>query len=351
MKLNRVIKYSEAIRESLLQSMNKNKKIILMGLGITDPKGVFGTTVGLERIFGADRVLETPTSENAMTGIAIGASIQKFPVVLTHQRVEFSLLSMEQIINQAAKWFFMSAGQKSIPIVIRLIIGRGWGQGPQHSQSLEVLFSHIPGLKVICPSNAYDAKGLLNASIIDPNPIIFFEHRWLHDTTSYVPSKFYLEDLNKAKVIKKGTMITLISFSYGVISCIKSFNFLKKNNISAEILDLRVLNPIDKKTILKSVKKTGRVIIVDNGWTTYGVSAEIMSLISENIFPFLKEQPYRIGNKQTSMPSTRFLAKYCYINEYDICKLTAKILKKNINLNELDKYVKDVPDNNFRGPF
>lgn len=351
MKSKRTIKFSDSIRESIYQSMSKNKNIILMGLGITDPKGVFGTTLGLEKKFGKNRIIETPTSENAITGIAIGASIQNIPVILTHQRVEFALLSMEQIINQAAKWFFMSAREKSIPIVIRLIIGKGWGQGPQHSQSLEVLFSHIPGLKVVCPSNAYDAKGLLNASINDPNPVIFFEHRWLHNTIDYVPKNYYLEDLNKARIIKKGSMITLISFSYGVFNCIKSYNYLKKYNISVEIIDLRILSPLDKKTILSSVKKTGRVIIVDNGWPTYGISAEIMSIITENIFEYLKGKPYRIGNKQTSMPSSKSLAKHCYVNEYHICKLVSKMLSKNLNLKELDRYDKDVPDQNFKGPF
>ena len=151
--------FAEAINEALVMSMKKNKNVLLIGLGVDDPKGIFGTTKGINKIFKKERVFDFPTAENAMTGIAIGSSLMGMRPVITHQRVEFSLLAMEQIINQAAKWFFMNAGQKSVPLVIRLIIGRGWGQGPQHSQSLESIFAHIPGLKIVCPSSPLSAKG------------------------------------------------------------------------------------------------------------------------------------------------------------------------------------------------
>jgi pyruvate dehydrogenase E1 component beta subunit len=150
-------------------------------LGVTDPKGVFGTTTGLEEKFGSNRVFDMPTSENAMTGIGIGVSLNGFRPVMTHQRLDFALLSLDQIINNAAKWRFMFGGTRGVPITIRLIIGRGWGQGPTHSQNLHALFSHIPGLKVVMPSTAKDAKGLLLSSIFDPDPVIFLENRWLHN--------------------------------------------------------------------------------------------------------------------------------------------------------------------------
>ena len=185
----RKLKFNEAIKESTSLMMRKDKNVILVGLGVSDPKGIFGTTSNLHKIYGPKRVFDIPISENAITGIIIGASINKLKPILTHQRVEFSLLSIEQIFNQAAKLFYMTGGQINVPIVIRIIIGRGWGNGAQHSQSLESIFSHIPGLKVISPSNAYDAKGLLSASIQENNPVIFLEHRWLHNTTSFVPKK------------------------------------------------------------------------------------------------------------------------------------------------------------------
>ena len=174
MPKKRILSFSQAINEALEQSMTKDKNVILMGLGVDDPKGVFGTTQNLHKKFKKDRVFDMPTCENSFTGFAIGLAIEGKKPVIVHQRVEFSLLSIDQIINQAAKWFYMSGGQKPIPLVIRLIIGRGWGQGPQHSQSLEAIFAHIPGLKVVCPTNPYNAKGLLIASIKDKNPVIFF---------------------------------------------------------------------------------------------------------------------------------------------------------------------------------
>jgi acetoin:2,6-dichlorophenolindophenol oxidoreductase subunit beta len=351
-KTDRNISFAEAINESLFQSMKKNKNLVLMGLGITDPKAIFGTTKSLLKIFGPKRVIETPTSENAITGIAIGSAINNNPVVLTHQRVEFALLSMDQIINQAAKWYFMTAKKKSVPIVIRLVIGRGWGQGPQHSQTLEVLFSHIPGLKVVCPFSAYDAKGMLNSAINDKNPVIFFEHRWLHQTTSFVPKKYYEINLDKAKVIKKGSSITLISFSFGVIECLKASEILNNFSIKCEIIDLRVLHNLDKKTIIKSVKKTKKVIIIDNGWSKYGISSEIMSLIIEEIGLDLDYKPIRLGNMQTSLPSSRYLAKFWYLNHKDIVKEACKIFKINFNkLNIKNDEINDVPNKQFTGPF
>ena len=314
--MKKIITFSRSIYEALDYCLSKQKKIILMGLGVNDPKGVFNTTTNLYKKH-KNKVYDLPVAENGFTGIGLGLSIRKYRVVITHQRVEFSLLSFEQIINQIAKWFFMSAGKVSIPIVIRLIIGKGWGQGPQHSQSLESLFSHIPGLKVVAPSNAHDAKGMMISSIEDVNPVIFFEHRWLHDTKSKVPKGNFRTNLNKAKIIKKGKDITIISFSYSVIEMIKANNFLKKNKypIDAELIDLRSLRPIDKETILKSVKKTKKVLVIDNGMITCGISAEILSIISENLNERIICK--RIGVKDMPIPSSRYLADGLY-PEYDI---------------------------------
>ena len=353
----RKLKYSDSIREALFSSMKSNKKTILVGLGITDPKGVFGTTKDLLKYFGKKRVIEMPTSENAMTGIAIGAAIKGLRPIITHQRVEFALLSMEQIINQAAKWHFMTAGKQKVPLVIRLIIGKGWGQGPQHSQSQEVLFSHIPGLKVVAPSNAYDAKGMMMQSIKDNNPVIFFEHRWLHEITGFVPKKNYTVSINKAKIVKKGIHITVVSYSEALIQVMRAYNFLKTQNIFIDLIDLRSLRPLDTSTIIKSVKKTGKLLVVDNGWTTFGVSAEIISVVTEKVFKTLKLPPARIGIKNCPIPSSRELAKYCYLNTSSIIQkiedMTKKIDKKNKNLflRKINQINSDVPYANFKGPF
>lgn len=353
----RKIKFNEAIRESLFQSMKLNKNVILFGLGVTDPKGVFGTTIGLKEEFGSNRVFEIPASENAITGVAIGAAIKGAKCILVHQRVEFSLLSMEQIINQAAKFNFMSGGKINVPLVIRLIIGKGWGQGPQHSQSLENIFASVPGLKVVSPSNAYDAKGMMINSIKQNSPVIFFEHRWLHDIEDFVPKNIYRVRLDKAKIINKGNDISIISFSEALVQVSKLKNILIKNNINPEIIDLRSLRPIDKKTILKSLKKTRKVLVVDNSWTTLGISSEILSIISESGIK-LRHKPVRIGIKEIPIPSSRSLAEKVYLNPLIILRNILKITKKKIKSSDLSTFKKklkliktDVPDIFFKGPF
>ena len=352
----REITLAESINEALIMSMKKNKNVLLIGLGVDDPKGIFGTTKGIDKIFSKEkRVFDFPTAENAMTGIAIGSSIAGMKPVIVHQRVEFSLLSIEQIINQAAKWFFMNGGQKSIPIVIRLIIGRGWGQGPQHSQSLEPLFAHIPGLKVVSFSTPHNAKGILLAAIEDLNPVISFEHRWLHDIKGHVPKKYYKEPIDKAKVLKKGSKISLIASSYMVIECLRGASILKDYSISAEVIDIQSLRPLDIKTLVKSARKTKRIIIVDNGGMSYGISSEIIAKIYEELSP--KERSSiiikRIGPPDNPVPSTRALAKYCYPNYINIVDEAKKMLK--IKITSLKKYDDkiplDQPNKNFMGPF
>ncbi len=347
--------FTEAINQALIMSMKKDRNVILIGLGVDDPKGIFDTTKGIDKIFKKNRVFDFPTSENAMTGIAIGSSLIGMRPVITHQRVEFSLLAMEQIINQAAKWFFMHAGQKSVPLVIRLIIGRGWGQGPQHSQSLESLFAHIPGLKIVCPSTPTSAKGLLISSIEDNNPVIFFEHRWLHLMRDTVKKAYFKLPIGKAAILKKGKDVTIISSSYMIVECLRSSKILNDYSINAEILDLCSLRPLDINTIMRSVKKTKKVLVVDNGMMSYGISAEIMAKIYENLK--LSDQKKiklkRIGLLDAPIPSSRELAKYSYPNYLTICKSVGKLLNKN--LKNLKRHVKkvpnDQPNNKFMGPF
>jgi len=355
MQNKRNILFTEAINEALVMSMKKNKNILLVGLGVDDPKGIFGTTTGIKKIFKKERVFDFPTSENAMTGIAIGSSLVGMRPVITHQRVEFSLLAMEQIINQAAKWFFMSAGKKSVPIVIRLIIGRGWGQGPQHSQSLESIFAHIPGLKIVCPSSPFSAKGLLISSIEDNNPIIFFEHRWLHVMKGFVSKKNYKLPIGKASILKKGKHITIISSSYMIVESLRSAKILKNYSISVEVLDLQSLRPLDVSTIIKSVKKTKKVLIVDNGMMSYGISSEIIAKIYENLeHKEIKNIIVkRVGLLDSPIPSSNELAKHHYPDYITICKVIGKLFNKN--LKELNKFEmkksSDQPNSNFMGPF
>ena len=340
----------ESINKAIKDSMQKDKKVVLMGLGVDDPKGVFGTTLDIHKKF-KNQVFDLPTSENSFTGFALGLATSGFKPIIVHQRVEFSLLSIEQIFNQIAKWFFMSAGKVNVPIVIRLIIGKGWGQGPQHSQSLEAIFSHIPGLKVVSPTTPNNTYWLLKESIKDKNPVIFFEHRWLHGTYGKIENKNKFK-IGKGIFEKLGKDITLISYSYSIIECIKAEKFLKKNyNINCEILNLLSLRPIDKEKILKTAKKTKRVLIVDNGMTKYGISAEVISLIHENIRE--KVITKRMGVFDGPIPSTVSLAKYCYPESNYISDQILKMLKikKKVDHKILLRKNTDQPDSNFSGPF
>ena len=351
----RQLKFFQSINEALSQSMSRNSKVLIMGLGVDDPKGIFGTTHGLKEKFGLSRVFDMPTAENCMTGVAIGVSLSGFRPVLIHQRVEFALLSMEQIINQAAKWYYMNAGQMNVPLVIRIIVGRGWGNGPQHTQSLESLFSNIPGLKVISPSNPKDAKGLLISSIEDKNPVIFFENRWLYETYGNVPKNYYKVPIGKCNILKKGKDITLVSNSYMALECLNASKVLKRIGINVEVIDLRTLRPLDSKTILKSVKKTKKLLVIDNGWPQYGISSEVISVVSE-IFSKKKIniQLDRLSIADVPIPSSRSLTKHCYPNPYLISKKIFNILnKKDKKLKKLFKSnnLHDVPDKNFKGPF
>ena len=355
LKNKRQIYVHESINEALKLSMLKDKKVVILGLGVDDPKGIFGTTKKLSKIFKKNRIFEFPTAENAMTGIAIGSSLMGFKPVITHQRVEFSLLSIEQIINQAAKWYFMTGGKKSVPMVIRLIIGRGWGQGPQHAQSLETLFAHIPGLKVVSISSPYNAKGLLISAIEDPNPVILFEHRWVHELKGDVPKKLYKCKLDRALIALKGRDITLISSSYMLVECLRSAQILKQNSISVEVVDIQCLRPLDKTTIVNSVKKTKNALIVDNGGITYGISAEIISSIYDNLNSKEKKEINikRIGLSDNPIPSSKYLAKYCYPDFKDIITNILLLLNKKIkiNYNEFKNVPSDQPNKKFMGPF
>ncbi len=350
----REIKYSEAILEATDFCLGEDSSVLVVGLGVPDPKGIFGTTSGLQEKYGDHRVMDMPLSENGMTGIITGASLNGFRPILTHQRVEFALLSIEQIVNQAAKWFYMNAGQQSVPIVIRLIIGRGWGQGPQHAQSLESWFAHIPGLKVVMPSNSYDAKGLLISSVEDDNPIIFLEHRWLHNTFDNVPLEGYRVPIGTARLARKGSDVTIVSHSYMVLESLRCADVLAEHGISVEVVDLRSIRPLDSETVLNSVSKTKRLVVADNGWMHFGVSSEIISIVTENIFDMLICAPVRIGLNDSPSPSTRALANHYYPRAKNIAKVICEMLDKTVELNILfpqGDIPLDVPDPSFRGPF
>jgi len=351
--MKRLITFIEAIREATSQSMSKDKSVILFGLGVDDPKSIFGSTSGLKKKFGGKRVFDVPTSENAMTGVGIGAAINGKKPIMVHQRLDFFLLAMDQVVNAAAKWYFMFGNQKSVPITIRLIMGRGWGQGPTHSQNLQAWFAHIPGLKVVMPATAADAKGLLISSINDPNPVIFMEHRWLHNLKGEVSREYKPIPIGKANIIKKGTDITIVAMSFMVIEAIHAAEFLFKSNINIEIIDLRTVAPIDYATIYKSVKKTKKVLILDTGTLDGSISGEILSKVVDKMWENLDIKPERLAMPNFPEATSFSLTKNYHINSEKIVNKVAEMLKIKVNIgNNFKKdHPHDVPGDWFTGPF
>lgn len=352
-KKERLITFTQAIREALVQSMHKHPEVFVMGLGVTDPKGVFGTTIGLGKIFGSNRVFDMPVSENGMTGVAIGTAINGMRPVMVHQRADFILMAMDQIINNASKWHYMYGGHKNVPLTIRTIIGRGWGQGPQHSQNFQAIFAHIPGLKVVAPTTPYEAKGLLIASIEDNNPVIFIEHRWLSNQLGDVPEGYYSLPLGKAHVMRAGEDVTIIASMDTTLESLGIAEKLEKQGISVEVLNICSIKPLDIDSILRSVAKTGRLLILDSGWCSFGVSAEIAAIVAEKGFDLLKAKIKRLGLPDIPMPTSPSLSKYYYLSEADIYKSVAELLGLNFDLAALGvrNFVDDVPDEHYKGPF
>ena len=346
--------FASAINDALHQAMEIDPAVICYGLGVTDPKAVFGTTTNLEQRFGKARVFDMPTSENAMTGVAIGAALNGIKSLMTHQRVDFFLLAMDQLVNSAAKWHYMFGGQNSIPITIRLIIGRGWGQGPTHSQNLQAWFAHIPGLKVVMPTTPEDAKGLLLASIFDPNPVIFLEHRWLHNTLGEVPDGDFRIPLGQARKVRSGYDITIVSMSYMTVEALYAADYLEACGVSCEIIDLRTVKPLDWKTVLDSVAKTGRLLALDSGFTTGSVAGEIVARVAMEKFNELKSAPARLAMPDIPEPTSQALTKGFYVRAVDIASKALEMVGKDTStvIDDLPEPVPhDVPGEWFKGPF
>lgn len=323
----RKITYAEAIREALRQEMRRDESIFLIGEDIGIYGGAFGVTYGLINEFGEERVRDTPISELAIVGTSLGAAITGMRPVAEIMFMDFTTLAMEQIVNQAAKMKYMFGGKAKVPMVIRTAAGSGTGAAAQHSQSLEAWFTHIPGLKVVMPSTPYDAKGLLISSIRDDNPVIFIEHKLLYKISGEVPEEEYEIPLGVADIKRKGEDLTIIATSIMVQRAISASKELKKEGISVEILDPRTLKPYDKKTIIESIKKTGKVIIVHEACKTGGFGAEIAAMISESeSFDYLDSPIRRLGGLDIPIPYNRNLEKHAVPQIEDIINVTKELI-------------------------
>lgn len=350
-KQTRELTYAQALREATQQSMEKDPEVILIGEGVPDVKSIFGTTAGLMENFGNKRVFDMPLSENGLTGICIGAAISGMRPIMVHQRIDFTLLALDQLINNAAKWHYLFNGQKSVPLVVRMIIGRGWGQGAQHSQSLQALFAHIPGLKVVMPSMPYDAKGMLISAIEDNNPVIFIEHRWLFHIKGHVPEEPYRVPLDKSKTIREGKHVTIAAISYMVIEALHVADYLEKYGIYVTVISVHALNPLDVKPVLKSVQKTGYLVVLDTACKTNGISAEITSHVVERAWSILKKPPLRIASPDHPVPTTKYLADEYYPEANLIAVEIVKLLglEQTVDLATVEKELRrpeprDLPD-------
>lgn len=322
----REITFVEALREALREEMKRDSSVFLLGEDIGVHGGDFGVTKGLIHEFGKERVRDTPIAETAIIGVAVGAAAAGLRPIAEIMFADFLGVCMDQILNQASKLRYTSGGQMKLPIVIRTAYGAGIRAGPQHSQSLEALFMHIPGLKIVIPSTPYDAKGLLKSSIRDDNPVLFFEHKLLYKIKGKVPKEEYLIPLGKADIKQEGKDVSIITYGIMVHKALEASKELSKEGISIEILDLRTLNPLDKKAIIESVKKTGKAIIVHEAWKTNGVGAEIAAIIAEEAFDYLDAPIKRVAALDTHIPFTPSLEDAVIPSKEDIKKAIMEIV-------------------------
>lgn len=345
----RELTYAQAIFEAVNQEMSLDDNVIVMGQGVDDCRGLHGTTKDLHKTYGADRSFDTPIAEEAMTGIAIGAAMAGLRPIQVHQRMDFVLLCMNQLVNSAAKMSYMYDGQINIPLVVRTSIGRSWGQGAQHSQALHSLFAHIPGLKVVMPSTPFDAKGIMVSAIRDNNPVIYIEHRMLYNFKGMVPEETYAVEFGKARVLSEGDDVTLLGVSHMVAECSRARELLQEVGILAEVVDPICLTPIDIETIRLSAEKTGNLLIVDNGWLQYGLSAEIIAQLSDYYCGRVPFKIKRLGFAPTPCPTTRVLENEFYPSAGSIASCAYHLLKGVKNWTPSTVVPKEVAE--FRGPF
>lgn len=324
----RVLTYPEATREALKQALKNDPKVFVMGQGVDDPGGMFGTTKDLHKEFGNERVFDTPLAETSLMGVAVGAAMGGMRPVYFHNRPDFLFLAMDQIVNHASKWFYMFGGQVNVPLVNWACIGRGWGSAAQHSQALQGLFMHIPGLKLIMPSTCYDAKGLMISAIADPNPVLILDHRMNFRQKGIVPEAMYRLPIGKGVIRRPGKDVTVVAISHLVTEAFQAAQELEKEGIDVEVIDPRTLRPLDEEIILKSVEKTGRLVITDTAWKTGGPTAEIAAMVAEKGFRFLRAPIRRIASPDVPTPAGYTLENAFYFGQDEIRESIKKVMKE-----------------------
>jgi pyruvate dehydrogenase E1 component beta subunit len=323
---SRELGYAQAIREAHAQLLESDERVFVIGQGLWSPWYAGSSLQDLEKEFGRERIIDSQVSENATTAAAIGAGIAGMRPIVFHPRMDFMLLAVDPIVNQAANWSYMFAGQVPAPVVIRAVINRGGEQGAQHSQALHAFFAHVPGLKVVMPSTAYDAKGLLIAAVQDGGPVMYIDDRWLYAERGTVPDEMYAVSIGEGAIRRAGRDITIVATSYMAVEAEKSAEMLQERDIDTEVIDLRSVKPWDKNLVFASVGKTGRLLVADGGWGTGGVAAEIAASVVGEAFHDLRGPIVRVTLPDAPAPTSRALERVYYPTADTIVKAAEQML-------------------------
>lgn len=326
MSSHRKLEYSLAINEALHQAMAADPSVFLIGQGVKSPWYVGNTAQGLLEHFGESRVIDTPVSENAMTGTAVGAALAGMRPVVVHPRMDFMFFAFDPIVNEAANWHYMNGGKASAPVVFWGIINRGGEQAAQHSQALHATFAHFPGLKVVMPSTPYDAKGLMIAAIRDPNPVVFIDDRLLYRVEDVVPEEMYEVEIGRGVVRREGRDITVAAVSFMAHEAVVAAERLAREGIDVEVIDLRSVKPLDGELMAASVRKTGRLVVADRGWRSFGLSAEVSAVVSERAFDSLKAPVKRLALPDCPAPASAVLEAAYYPEAQKIVEAVKDVL-------------------------
>jgi pyruvate dehydrogenase E1 component beta subunit len=340
--------FPDAINLAMVREMEDDPTVFAFGVDVQDHKRTFDSGKGMVERFGPRRYFGSPLSEAGVTGVAIGAALCGLRPIHIHARADFMLLTMNQLVNMASNKRYLSDGRLKVPLVVRAMIGRSWGQGAQHSKSMHSVFAHFPGLKVVLPSNPQDGYSLLRAAIRDDNPVIFFEHRWLYFTRGAVDEAVSVP-IGTSKVRREGDDVTIVAVSWMTVEALQAAEILARHGVEAEVVDVRTVVPLDIETITASVRKTGRVIIADYDWTFSGFSAELAAQITESCFPKLKAPPMRIGFAPVPCPTTRPLENLFYPTAKDVVQNVRRLMglpEIDLSHEEFHAYEKL-----FKGPF
>ena len=338
--------FPQAVNLAMAEEMAADPSVIVFGVDVPDHKRTFGSGAGLLERFGEARFFGSPLSEAGATGIAVGAALAGLRPVHVHARSDFLLLAMNQLCNMAAIKSYVSNGEESVPLTVRALIGRSWGQGPQHSKAMHGVLAHFPGLKVVLPSSPQEGYSLLRAAIRDPNPVIVFEHRWLYDVTGEVDDA-QIGPLQGCRILRAGTDVTLVGVSWMTVECLQAADILARVGIRAEVVDVRVAAPLDGNGLADSVRRTRHLIVADNDWTWGGLSAEIVAQVAERVA--MRMPPVRLGFAACPCPTTRPLENLFYPSAREIVRAAERMLglpEMDLSGDVFNEYEK-----RFRGPF